>query len=76
MLFGGEVASEVMGGTDQLRLICRWDEVQRLLDQDAVVEALRDVALHLMDRKTPYVQSHCFALAEAILLGACKMARS
>lgn len=62
-----EVATEVMGGPDQMRLECRSDEVARLLTQEAVVEALRDVALYLAEGETPYKQHHCFDLADAIL---------
>lgn len=65
-----ENATEVAGGPDQMRLVCRPSDVARLLAQEAVVEALRDVALYLAEGETPYKQHHCFDLADAILIRA------
>lgn len=61
------IASEVMGGTDQLRLVCRPAEARALLEKEPVVHALREVTLDLMQRPTPHAQHHCFDLADAIL---------
>jgi hypothetical protein len=61
------IATEVMGGTDQLRLVCRPEEAPALLGKGPVVHALREVALDLMQRKTPHAQYHCFDLGDAIL---------
>jgi hypothetical protein len=63
-------ASESKGGDDQIKLLCRPGGVARLLAQDAVVEALRDVSLRLMEDKASFWHHHCFDLADAILLGA------
>jgi hypothetical protein len=68
--------TEVAGGTDQIKLVCRPEEVPALLGQAGVVKALREVAMHLMHRETPYRQSHCFALADAILARSSAMAPS
>lgn len=61
------VATEVAGGTDQLKLVCALDEFPALIAQVGVVSALREVAIDLMQRPTPYKPSHCFQLAEAII---------
>jgi len=61
------IASEVMGGTDQLRLVCRPSEAPALLEKEPVVHALREVALDLMQRPAPRAQHHCFDLSDAIL---------
>ena len=52
------------------------EKVPALLEQTAVVKALREVAMHLMHRETPYQESHCFPLADAILARASAMASS
>ena len=68
------VATEVMGGTDQLRLVCRPAELSDLLSKAPVVYALREVAIDLMQRSTPYTQFHCFDLGDAVLARARSMA--
>lgn len=56
--------------------VCRPEKVPALLEQTGVVKALREVAMHLMHRETPYQESHCFPLADAILARASAMASS
>lgn len=68
------VSREVMGGTDQLKLVCRPQEAPALLDRSPVRHALREVALDLMQRKTPHAQYHCFDLGDEILTRARSLA--
>jgi hypothetical protein len=41
--------------------------VPALLEKAPVVHALREVALDLMQRKTPHTHHHCFDLGDTIL---------
>lgn len=58
----------VKGGTDQIKIITNLENAAKLLQDDVVVDAIRDLNMDLMMfGRSPFKQFHCFDLSGLIL---------